>query len=143
MRETRRNNCRIIIPFFSHLRISIAIIGRRLDSIYSKFCLASSLPPLSFPLFFPSPLPVFTLVATTPFYPPDTMFPPSRLMARFYVLLPSQQRTRSRCFLIQNRAQLSFVSFFFLFLFFFSCNRDRSSIGRLIGRARQENRDWS
>lgn len=117
MRETRRNNCRIIIPFFSHLRISIAIIGRRLDSIYSKFCLASSLPPLSFPLFFPSPLPVFTLVATTPFYPPDTMFPPSRLMARFYVLLPSQQRTRSRCFL---KIGLNFLSFLFSFSFSFS-----------------------
>lgn len=117
MRETRRNNCRIIIPFFSHLRISIAIIGRRLDSIYSKFCLASSLPPLSFPLFFPSPLPVFTLVATTPSYPPDTMFPPSRLMARFYVLLPSQQRTRSRCFL---KIGLNFLSFLFSFSFSFS-----------------------
>lgn len=117
MRETRRNNCRIIIPFFSHLRISIAIIGRRLDSIYSKFCLASSLPPLSFPLFFPSPLPVFTLVATTPFYPPDTMFPPSRLMAR---LRPSPlPATHSLSLLPRTKSGSTFFRFFFLSLSLF------------------------
>lgn len=142
MRETRRNNCRIIIPFFSHLRISIAIIGRRLDSIYSKFCLASSLPPLSFPLFFPSPPARVHTRGNYAFLP--TRYHVSTVSSNGEVLRPSPlPATHSLSLLPQNRAQLSFVSFFFLFLFFFSCNRDRSSIGRLIGRARQENRDWS
>lgn len=118
MRETRRNNCRIIIPFFSHLRISIAIIGRRLDSIYSKFCLASSLPPLSFPLFFPSPPARVHTRGNYAFLP--TRYHVSTVSSNGEVLRPSPlPATHSLSLLPRTKSGSTFFRFFFLSLSLF------------------------
>lgn len=134
MRETRRNNCRIIIPFFSHLRISIAIIGRRLDSIYSKFCLASSLPPLSFPLFFPSPPARVHTRGNYAFLP--TRYHVSTVSSNGEVLRPSPlSATHSLSLLPRTKSSSTFFRFFFLSLSLFLFVQQRSIVNWTINWA--------
>lgn len=108
--ETGRNNCRIIIPFFSHLRISIGIIGRRLNPFEILPRLFSSLPPLSFPLFFPS---LLSRSASTLVAAPHSIRLPTHQIPCFSRLMAARLCPPRLDFKI---CAYSFFSFFLLFL---------------------------